>query len=65
MESIPERREERVAMSQKQDAGPLPGEGVRVWRCRVCGYLCARKNPPETCPICKVGKDRFETFHLA
>jgi ferredoxin-thioredoxin reductase catalytic subunit len=33
-----------------------------VWRCRVCGYLCARDNPPEICPICKVGKERFEKF---
>jgi ferredoxin-thioredoxin reductase catalytic subunit/rubredoxin len=33
-----------------------------IWRCRVCGYLCARKEPPETCPICKVGKERFKRF---
>jgi len=33
-----------------------------VWRCRVCGYICARENPPETCPICKAKKDRFERF---
>jgi ferredoxin-thioredoxin reductase catalytic subunit/rubredoxin len=33
-----------------------------VWRCKVCGYLCAREQPPETCPICKVKKDRFERF---
>jgi rubrerythrin len=26
------------------------------------GYLCARENPPEICPICKVKKDRFEKF---
>lgn len=36
---------------------PLP-----VWRCKVCGYLCARENPPEICPICKAKKDRFEKF---
>jgi ferredoxin-thioredoxin reductase catalytic chain len=36
---------------------PLP-----VWRCRVCGYLCAREQPPGICPICKVTKDRFERF---
>ncbi len=36
---------------------PLP-----VWRCAVCGYLCAREEPPEICPICKVGKERFERF---
>jgi ferredoxin-thioredoxin reductase catalytic chain len=33
-----------------------------VWRCRVCGYLCARDEPPEICPICKVTKERFERF---
>ncbi|MBN1498831.1 MAG: ferredoxin:glutaredoxin reductase [Spirochaetes bacterium] len=31
-----------------------------IWRCTVCGYICARENPPEKCPICKVSKDRFE-----
>jgi ferredoxin-thioredoxin reductase catalytic chain len=33
-----------------------------VWRCRVCGYLCARDAPPEVCPICKAKKDRFQRF---
>lgn len=33
-----------------------------VWRCTVCGYICARNDPPEKCPICKVSKDRFELF---
>ena len=33
-----------------------------VWRCKVCGYLAARENPPETCPICKAGRERFEPF---
>jgi len=33
-----------------------------VWRCNVCGYLCARDAPPEVCPICKVSGDRFERF---
>jgi rubrerythrin len=33
-----------------------------VWRCRVCGYLCARDEPPGVCPICKAKKDRFERF---
>lgn len=36
---------------------PLP-----VWRCRVCGYLCARDEPPGVCPICKAKKERFERF---
>lgn len=33
---------------------------IYIWRCKVCGYLCARENPPQVCPICKVSKDRFE-----
>jgi ferredoxin-thioredoxin reductase catalytic subunit len=61
--SIPERRpsvEERLKEKQKPKAVselPLP-----VWRCKVCGYLCARESPPEVCPICKAKKDRFEKF---
>jgi len=53
----------------EKDAEPIQerrktGEKARLplWRCRVCGYLCARENPPEFCPICKVGSERFEKF---
>jgi ferredoxin-thioredoxin reductase catalytic subunit len=35
---------------------------IPVWRCKVCGYLCARDSPPEKCPICGVTQDRFERF---
>lgn len=61
--SIPERRppiEEKLQAKPKPKAIselPLP-----VWRCKVCGYLCARESPPEVCPICKAKKDRFEKF---
>ncbi|KUO40358.1 MAG: ferredoxin:glutaredoxin reductase [Candidatus Hadarchaeum yellowstonense] len=65
VESIPERRpprEEReraklVPVSREISGLPLP-----VWRCVVCGYLCAREEPPEVCPICKAKKDRFQRF---
>lgn len=63
--SIPERRpgpgqrQSAKQTSQEQTLSSLP---LPVWRCRVCGYLCARDEPPETCPICKVGKERFERF---
>ena len=40
----------------------LTGITYPVWRCRVCGYLCARDGPPEVCPICRAKKDRFERF---
>jgi ferredoxin-thioredoxin reductase catalytic chain len=40
---------------------PLKGK-YPVWRCKVCGYLCAREHPPGICPICKATADRFELF---
>jgi ferredoxin-thioredoxin reductase catalytic chain len=40
----------------------LSGLRYPLWRCRVCGYLCARDEPPEVCPICRAKKDRFERF---
>ena len=36
--------------------------GLPIWRCKVCGYLCARSQPPLKCPICKADRDRFERF---
>ena len=53
----PEERKSREQMSTKISSLPLP-----VWRCRVCGYLCARDGPPELCPICKAKAERFERF---
>jgi ferredoxin-thioredoxin reductase catalytic subunit len=62
--SIPERRPPR-SLRRKVTApaskGPLQVP-MPVWRCKVCGYLCARDGPPEICPICKAKKDRFERF---
>jgi ferredoxin-thioredoxin reductase catalytic chain len=66
LKSIPESRpplEEREKaesaprLQQSLNNLPLP-----VWRCKVCGYLCARDGPPEVCPICKAKKERFERF---
>jgi ferredoxin-thioredoxin reductase catalytic chain len=62
--AIPERRpprEKRQTMKSKPAAAPLKLP-LPVWRCRVCGYLCARDGPPEVCPICKARKERFERF---
>jgi ferredoxin-thioredoxin reductase catalytic subunit len=36
--------------------------GIPIWRCKVCGYLCARELPPSICPICKAKADKFERF---
>ena len=66
---VPERRpprSERGNQTVKQtfslSTSPVASLAFPVWRCKVCGYLCARNQPPEICPICKVTKDRFERF---
>ena len=48
----------------EEDLEPVTFKGLPfpVWRCKVCGYLCARPAPPNVCPICKVSADRFERF---
>ena len=63
---IPERRPSRpipgggtAPAAGRADAERLP---VPVWRCKVCGYLCARDDPPLKCPVCKADQDRFEKF---
>lgn len=62
---LPDRREEELAKKKEKKASGALGElflSQNVWRCKVCGYLCARETPPEKCPICKVSKERFELF---
>jgi ferredoxin-thioredoxin reductase catalytic chain len=62
---VPERRPPagvRKTAGETRAVGGVPSGSVPVWRCRVCGYLCARENPPESCPICKADRDRFELF---
>ena len=67
--SIPETRlvkEERDAATVKKQMQPeVLGPGslpYPVWRCKVCGYLCASEKPPGLCPICKAQRERFERF---
>ncbi len=68
---VPERRPgDRMAAAAAPQPAPAAGpplpdlSGLRypLWRCKVCGYLCARDQPPEVCPICKAKKERFERF---
>ncbi len=68
-QSIPERRppaSERKRMkaghAQRHSRAGETTLAYPVWRCKVCGYLCAREEPPEQCPICKAKKERFERF---
>ena len=63
--SIPDRRppeEKRIRLSEPSPGTIEKSLSCPVWRCKVCGYLCAREGPPLTCPICKAGKERFEKF---
>ncbi|MDD5310116.1 MAG: ferredoxin-thioredoxin reductase catalytic domain-containing protein [Deltaproteobacteria bacterium] len=64
--SVPERRPRGgSAKHEEEHREELVGftrSGIPVWRCVVCGYLCARPEPPLKCPICKVDRDRFERF---
>jgi len=60
---IPDRRfirdEEKI--DNKKKSGNIDLR-YPVWRCKVCGYLCASENPPAVCPVCKAKKERFEIF---
>jgi ferredoxin-thioredoxin reductase catalytic subunit len=63
--AIPERRpplEKRERAKAKSASGNISSLPLPVWRCTVCGYLCARESPPDICPICKAKKERFERF---
>jgi ferredoxin-thioredoxin reductase catalytic chain len=71
LRKVPERRIPSARKPRASAAAAEPGVSPAsppapapypVWRCRVCGYLCARDTPPEVCPVCKARKDRFERF---
>jgi len=76
LQSIPERRpveiidaandakdaKEKGTVKEQPAAKAQSNKKLQVWRCVVCGYLCARESPPPICPICKAKKDRFEPF---
>ena len=57
-----ERKKAQEMTSAQKNIGDVSSLSYPVWRCKVCGYLCARDDPPEVCPICKAKKERFERF---
>jgi ferredoxin-thioredoxin reductase catalytic chain len=73
VEQIPDRRLVKEERNQKSE-GKIQEKTIRrpgdetaelpypVYRCRVCGYLCARDEPPDKCPVCGADKDRFARF---
>lgn len=71
VQPVPERRapergapaqQERSAETHQEELVGWTKSGIPVWRCKVCGYLCARPQPPLKCPVCKADRDRFERF---
>lgn len=63
LKSIPERRpspQEREQAKKETSINVISSLEYPIFRCSVCGYLCAREEPPEVCPICKVSKERFK-----
>lgn len=61
---VPERRpslDARKSAEHKTGASESSLE-FPVYRCSVCGYLCANNNPPRVCPICKATAERFSKF---
>jgi ferredoxin-thioredoxin reductase catalytic subunit/rubredoxin len=66
LKPVPERRDSVPESDLKSEPGgaetSFSKSSIPVWRCKVCGYLCARPEPPLKCPICKADKDRFEQF---
>ena len=68
-EPIPERRpidkgQKGAKAEEVQNLTSGDGRDIQVWRCTVCGYLCARSEAPPICPICRAKKERFEIFKI-
>lgn len=36
----------------------------KKWKCTVCGYIHEGDNPPDQCPVCGVGPEKFELLTL-
>jgi ferredoxin-thioredoxin reductase catalytic subunit len=53
---------QKKAIQSIPDRRNSPKPENKLWRCQVCGYICARPHPPDICPICGVSHDRFEPY---
>lgn len=64
IQPIPERRiiNDNSALKKEKVNTQMSSFSKPIWRCKICGYLCGRDNPPEVCPICKAKRERFERF---
>ena len=59
-----EKDETKPQQQKSQTKSPSLSSELPVYRCTVCGYLCAREYPPPICPICKAKKEKFEQFSV-
>lgn len=64
---IPERRPNKELRNKlknmpKENQPLVKNLSYPVWRCQVCGYICARDQAPDVCPICGASQERFEKF---
>lgn len=57
---IPDRQYE-IRSQVAENKIPESQTAISVWRCTVCGYLCAMDFPPLRCPVCRANSDRFES----
>jgi rubrerythrin len=32
---------------------------MKKWKCSVCGYVHSGETPPDKCPVCGAGSDKF------
>jgi ferredoxin-thioredoxin reductase catalytic subunit/rubredoxin len=37
---------------------------LKFWRCKQCGYVVFREDPPYICPICKAKKEMFSEINI-
>jgi len=61
---VTEKKQKTSEEAPRQPSHGKTGRPIKVWRCTVCGYLCARELPPPICPICKAKAERFEIFRM-
>lgn len=59
---LEQRRANAAKNAEKTDEKTPAALAYPVYRCSVCGYLCANNHPPRVCPVCKAKAERFERF---
>ena len=37
---------------------------MKAWQCTVCNYIHKEDTPPEKCPVCGVGRDKFVEIEI-